>query len=269
MRVLLSNDDGIESPALWRLALEVAESSGIEGYVVAPAEEWSAQGHAITVREPLYAERLPASGYPLPAWRVSGTPADCIKLGLHSLLPEPVDLVVAGINQGFNLATDVLYSGTVAAATEGVLGGLPAIAVSSGHESGTPTTYQFPAQVTCQLLNLLSDQMDHPWLLNVNIPATDDARVNGVWITELGPCPYIDVVRSDEDEAGRACYWLAIEPHPDRPVAGSDWEAVQKGAISLTPLEVLRLTKTNHFAGLVPVVEELQARLGEGAGPFG
>ena len=128
MRILLSNDDGIEAEGINQLRVYLQEEH--ELFVVAPDRERSATGHKITLDKPLRVKERLYPGYNTQGWAVDGTPADCVKLGLEALLPEPPDLVISGINMGPNLGTDVLYSGTVSAAIEGIINGVPSLAVS-------------------------------------------------------------------------------------------------------------------------------------------
>ncbi|MDK2926299.1 MAG: 5/3-nucleotidase, partial [Bacillota bacterium] len=181
MFVLLTNDDGIEAPGLLALAREF--HSRHELAIVAPDRERSATAHAITVDRPLRAKKIEhALG---PAWAVSGTPGDCVKLALTTLLPRRPDVVISGINRGPNLGTDIFYSGTVAAALEGVFFGLPAIAVSLATHAAT-ADYSLAARVASAVAQHLTDKPTlSQALLNINVPALPDKEIRGISITRL------------------------------------------------------------------------------------
>ncbi len=258
---LVTNDDGVKSPALRALVRELQAIPGANTYVVAPDREWSARGHAITIREPVYADRLDDAEFDCAAWAVSGTPADCVKLGLNELAPESIQMVVSGINLGYNLATDVLYSGTVAAAIEAVLAGKPAMAVSSGRTDGEEGDYRLPARVARTLTSLAAHIPHNPWLLNVNVPDRSAGDIHGVAFTELGGCPYEDRVVVGVDEEGRRCYHLAVDIAPDTEEHGTDLAAVRSGKVSITPLEVLRLTRSDLLEYLLPLATRIERML--------
>lgn len=147
MRVLLTNDDGIYSPGINSLAREMAKIAQVT--VVAPDRERSATAHAITMHKPLRAEKINVSGSNIEGWMVNGTPSDCIKLALEVLLDFTPDMVISGINRGYNLGTDVIYSGTVSAAIEAALLGIPAIALSA--EAGDMSCFDYPAKLALRL----------------------------------------------------------------------------------------------------------------------
>lgn len=258
---LVTNDDGIDSPALADLVDALRRLPDTRVYVVAPSEQWSAGGHSITIREPLYVEERPSEHFEVPAWRVEGSPADCVKLALNHLLDEPIDLVVSGINLGYNVATDVLYSGTVAAAIEGVLAGTPALAVSSGKEDGNRGDYRVPAIVAAAMTDMIRRISTNPWLLNVNVPDVSPEELAGVSFTELGPCPYDDKVLVTEDASGRLCYRLGVDVNAEAATEGTDLFAVRANRISITPLEVLRVTQMELLGDLSRMSAELENSL--------
>jgi len=259
--LLVTNDDGIDSPALPALVHSLTTLEDVEVFVVAPEHEWSAGGHAITIRHPVYADALDDDRFGVGAWSVSGSPADCVKLAVYSLLPRRPDMVVSGINLGYNLATDVLYSGTVAAAIESVLAGVPALAISSGRVDGTSGDYAFPARVAATMTEIATHIPQNPWLLNINVPDRPRSELAGIEFTELGPCPYEDKVLVGEDHAGRRCYHLAVDPSREVAEEGTDLAAVRAGKISITPLEVLRITQSHLLKWLSPFEESLHRRL--------
>lgn len=232
MRILLTNDDGVESQGLHVLGAALAEVSQV--YVAAPEEEQSGTGHGITVRRPLYAH-LVEMPFARGAWAVSGLPADCVKLALEELLPERPDIVVSGINPGSNLGNDILYSGTVSAAMEGFLYGLPAIAVSATQrrEGNTRAAAAF-VRDTC--VKWQSAHFKPRTLLNINVPGHEAGDIAGVAYTGMGWRWYEDVFTQEADEKGRPYYWMAGTPVERMADGTTDVEAVAKGYISITPL---------------------------------
>lgn len=234
MRVLLTNDDGIFAEGLQMLAVRFHEIA--ETYVVAPDHEQSATGHAITMHRPLRAEKVKLPYTPeVAAWAVNGTPADCVKLAVEALLPLRPDLVVSGINRGANLGTDVLYSGTVSAAIEGVILGIPAIAVSLT-EHREPR-YEYAAEFICRLARLLLEKgVGSDTLLNVNVPGCGREKMQGVAITRLGVRQYRNAFESRTDPRGRTYYWLAGELVDLEDGDDTDVYAIKKCKISVTPI---------------------------------
>lgn len=233
MRILLSNDDGVLAEGLHVLRRRLAAFGRV--YVVAPDRERSASGHSITVHRPLRVQEVVLDGASGTVWAVNGTPADCVKLGLEVLLPEPPDLVISGINLGANLGTDVLYSGTVSAAMEGAIGGVPAMAVSL--DSTEPTFLPFAAELTSFLCRRLLERGLRPHtLLNVNIPNLPPEKIAGIEITSLGWRRYEKAVHRRLDPRGRPYYWIAGEIKDDHNLVGTDVAALAAGKISITPI---------------------------------
>lgn len=241
-RVLLTNDDGIQAIGLRCLATVLA--SAFEVHVVAPDRERSGVAHAFTLLNPLRCDPAP-SVFPedlvRSAHRCSGTPVDCVKIALLSILDPPPELVVSGINAGANLSLDTLYSGTAAAAREAALMGVPAIAASlvlRGRESGTREPFQTAAEIILDYIRTHQDNLqamrDH--FLNINVPGLPRARLAGFRATVLGRCRYLDSYRRLLDPAGRPYYWLEGERvvEDDRPEA--DLAAVHEGYVSITPM---------------------------------
>lgn len=261
LTVLTTNDDGIEAPGLAESVQHLRRIPGVSVYVAAPEREWSARGHAITITEPIYADEMPRSMFGVPAWRVSGSPADCVKLGLNYLIPGGVDLVVSGINNGPNLASDILYSGTVAAAIEAVLAGIPALAVSITRRSLCRDDYGSAGRVIRMLVDLLCDVSPAPYLLNVNVPVVPASEMQGVRITELGPNPYDDLVECTSDDEGRECYWLKVRPVDEIARAGTDLAAAAENQVSITPLEFFDITCSTLMRSMEPVARQLQRQL--------
>ena len=182
MKILLTNDDGIQAEGIQTLRRALSEIADVT--VVAPSYERSATGHGITVHKPIRAERVKLKGSDKEHWSVVGTPADCVKLALETLLKEPPDLVVSGVNHGANLGTDVLYSGTVSAAIEGMINGLPSVAVSLYDDSFVDFT--FAAQFTAKLCTLLRLKGFPPHFAKCKHPGSQAHDIKGVRVTKLG-----------------------------------------------------------------------------------
>lgn len=228
--ILVSNDDGVEARGIRHLREALTEIADV--ITVAPATEQSAGSHSLTLHRPLRHRMLSEHIH-----SVDGTPADCIYVALYreSFLPRWPDLVVSGINHGFNLGTDVYYSGTVAAAREAALRGVPAIAFSSGHpdvlEEATTAAVRLCARV---LTTPGHEEGERGSLLNVNFPAA--AGFHGLRATRLGRRVYHDEVEVRADPRGREYYWIGGPNAHHEPIDGSDTEAVDDGWISVTPL---------------------------------
>ncbi|MEB3197532.1 MAG: 5'/3'-nucleotidase SurE [Candidatus Sericytochromatia bacterium] len=243
MRILVCNDDGIRAPGIGALAAALAEAH--EVYVVAPDRERSATGHSLTLHRPLRAEPGPELGRARQTWAVSGTPSDCVKLALGALLPERPDLVCSGINRGPNLGTDVLYSGTVSAALEGVINGVPALAFSLA--SFSDQGYEQGAAFARSLVDQLTNRSLPPkFLLNVNFPALQPQPYQGVRITRLGVRKYQDSFEHRTDPRGRTFYWLTGEAGEEGEAGDSDVMAVRDNFVSITPIQY----DMTHDAGL-------------------
>jgi 5'-nucleotidase len=234
MKILLTNDDGINARGIHNLAREL--SSLGELFIVAPDRERSGTGHSITVFDPIRVIKtsLPEANQ---AWIVGGTPVDCVKLALCKLVPD-VDLVVSGINHGPNLGTDVLYSGTVSAATEGVIMGVPSLAVSlNSYEE--EMDFEFAARFTRNVIRVAKKRgLEKETLINVNIPALDEKEIKGVRITKLGVRNYDNLFEERRDPRGNTYYWLGGGVVEEEQEAESDVVAVQEGYISITPIHL-------------------------------
>ncbi len=234
MKILISNDDGIQANGLYALAKRLTDLG--EVYVVAPDREQSAIGHAITMHQPLRCKKINFHDLDVDAWWVSGTPADCIKLGIESLLPVRPDLVISGINNGENLGTDVIYSGTVSAAIEGAIFGIPSIAVSYARYGSTD--FSVAAQAAEQILrSLLKDMQRDITLLNINIPPLDTlADIRGVRFTKLGVKRYRNNFEERKDPRGNSYFWLAGELIDGKLDPDCDIAAIKEGYLSVTPI---------------------------------
>ncbi|OLP18953.1 5'/3'-nucleotidase SurE [Leptolyngbya sp. 'hensonii'] len=245
MKLLVSNDDGIFAQGIRSLANIFAEA-GHNVTVVCPDQERSATGHGLTLHQPIRAEKMEGIFHPsVTAWACSGTPADCVKLALWALLEGPPDFVLSGINHGSNLGTDVLYSGTVSAAMEGTIEGIPSVAFSQ--TSYTSREFQTAAAFAKMLLEQMAAQpLPEPVLLNVNIPAVKPEEITGVAMTRQGIRRYLDIFEKRVDPRGKTYYWLAGELLEEvAEESDLDWvnqiptdvEAIRKNLITITPLQ--------------------------------
>jgi 5'-nucleotidase len=246
-KILVSNDDGIHAMGLDALAaaLEVVG----EVYVVAPDRERSAVGHALTLHRPLRVEPLGERRFAL-----NGTPSDCVNLGILGLLPVRPDIVVAGVNAGSNLGDDVTYSGTVSAAMEGSLLGVPSMAVSLV-EGTEGTDFRAAAEAAVPIVRLmLRDRVAGVRLLNVNVPS---GRPRGVKLTRLGRRVYSEKVIAERDPRGKLYYWIGAGPPAWEGGEDSDFAAVHAGYVSVTPLH-LDLTSYDGLRALKPWEAELE-----------
>jgi 5'-nucleotidase len=243
MRILVANDDGYLAPGLAAL-VEVCREFG-EIDVVAPEQNSSGTSNALTLNRPLSVYTA-ANGYRY----LNGTPSDCVHVALTGLLPQRPDLVVSGINNGANMGDDTLYSGTVAAAMEGYLFGIPAIAFSLA-EKGWPQL-DSAAQVARELIArvIARPPSTGAWLLNVNIPADrPHAALAGWQLTRLGKRHASQPVIRQTNPRGEPIYWIGAAGDAREAGAGTDFHAVAQGQVSITPLQ---LDLTDH-AGLAPM----------------
>jgi 5'-nucleotidase len=237
LRILVSNDDGIDSPGIWALATALESIGHVD--VVAPDTQQSAVGHALTVALPLRAVKHERNGRFF-GWAISGKPADCIKLAVTTLLPEKPDLIVSGINHGRNTAVSLVYSGTVSAATEGTLLGIPSIAISLDDFSEN-ADFTYAAKVAAWIAPIVAERkMPRGVLLNVNVPAIAEEKIKGVRITEQGESQWLDSYEQRFDPMGRPYYWLKGE-YLAQGDEKSDDHAIEEGYVSLTPVHY-RLT---------------------------
>ena len=240
MRLLCTNDDGILAPGLHTL-VEAAEQLG-EVTVVAPDREQSATSHSLTLHHPV---RPVARGER--RWQVDGTPTDCVMLAVEALMPERPDFVLSGINHGQNMGEDVLYSGTVAAAMEGVMLGIPAVALSfaGGDLRADPSVLAGLAGMLADLLRHVLTLPGFPsdTLLNVNVPPLPAHEVRGVKLTRLGRRVYSNSLTPMQDPWGRPIYWIGGGSATWRGESDSDFQAVRDGYVSVTPLS---LDLTHH-----------------------
>lgn len=230
--ILLTNDDGIHAEGLRFLKL-AAEKLGFVS-IVAPEAEQSAVGHAITLYDPIRAREFSKDGI-FYGYGIGGTPADSVKLGVYSILERPPDLVLSGINDGANLGINVLYSGTVSAATEAAILGVPAMAVSIAQKKNPPFAWAVP-HVEALGQWILRNGLPSGVALNVNIPALPPAEIKGYKITRQGIAKFRECFERREDPRGNYYYWLTGEATADDKAEDSDVVALREGYVSVTPL---------------------------------
>jgi 5'-nucleotidase len=242
--VLVTNDDGISSPGIKILAKSLKSLGDV--YVVAPETEQSAVAHALTLHRPLKFEKVGNNTY-----FINGTPTDCIIIGVNKLLPEIPDIIVSGINNGANLGDNITYSGTVAAAIEGTLLGIPSIAISlvredqnSGSLRKIASKFQAAADFARKLtVKVLDNGLPNDTLLNVNVP--NSIKIKGVKITKQGKLIYDNSIQELSDPRGREYYWIGGGIPQWESGKNTDFEAVQNDYISVTPVH---LDLTNYEA---------------------
>jgi 5'-nucleotidase len=225
-KILVTNDDGVHSEGIHALAAALTALGDV--VVVAPHIEASAIGHALTLRRPLRMEKLRNGVY-----EVDGTPTDCVNIALTQLYTTPPDLVVSGINKGYNLGDDVTYSGTVAGAMEGALLGIPSIAVSLQRTE----TFDFgPAAEAASAIATMVLERGLPsrTFININVP---EGRPRGMRVTVQAKRNHVTVVAEREDPRGRPYYWIEEGQNDWEPHDRSDYQAVRDGYVSVTPLQ--------------------------------
>ncbi len=258
LHILITNDDGIHAEGIKQLVRALERSDrNYRITVVAPDRERSAVGHAITMHKPLRAEEVQVNDdSKLKGWAVNGTPSDCVKLAVEAILDHKPDLVISGINRGSNLGTDVLYSGTVSAAVEGMIQGISSLAVSLTGK-GEETDFIYAARFICSLVPLLEQSgLDNSTLLNINVPV-DTASIKGFRVTSLGSRRYCNTFEQRTDPRGMHYYWMAGEVVDDDPESGdSDTRAIRDQYVSLTPIH-FQLTDRQAMPVLQAVIERL------------
>ena len=238
MHILVTNDDGVLSPGLLALAQAMREIGDVS--VLAPDRNWSASGHVKTLDRPLRVKEVFLEDGSS-AWASDGAPSDCVSLAVCGFLKEKVDLVVSGINPYANLGHDVTYSGTVTAAMEAAIWGIPAIAMSLN----TPDNYQGridfqPAgEVAARVAEAcIRNGLPAENLLNVNVPFLPLEQIKGIRITRMGLRVYHDKVDERSDPRGRPYYWVIGDSPTGIPERGSDFGALNEGYVSLTPIQL-------------------------------
>jgi 5'-nucleotidase len=232
LKILVSNDDGIDSLGIYSLVLALKDIAEIT--IVAPIKEQSAVGHGITMQMPLrvlkYNKNNEFFGY-----AVDGTPADCVKIGIRNIMKEPPDLVISGINHGSNTAINIIYSGTVSAAREAAIMDVPAIAISVTNHSAR--NFEFAGKVAKYLaMKLVKKDIPRGTLLNVNVPDLPESEISGIRLTMQGKSKWDDIYEKRLDPYGREYYWLKgslLEVDTD---LDTDQASVRKNYVSVTPI---------------------------------
>jgi len=248
--ILLTNDDGIHSQGILTLGKHLSKNNDV--YLVAPERERTCVAHAVTLHKPLRIREVSERVY-----ATNGTPADCVLLGVHTVLPRKPDFIVSGINTGPNMGQDVNYSGTVAAAKEGAFLDIPSMAVSICARQGF--LFGDAAEVAGIVIDALSDgTMPEGTFANVNIPNLPRDMLNGFSVTRLGKRIYNDIVHERIDPRGGKYYWIGGNGDKYERKRGTDFYAIEKGFVSITPLGLditnvgsMRIYK-NHFRRMLP-----------------
>lgn len=231
MHIMVTNDDGIHAPGILALASAMLELGEVT--VVAPDQERSAVSHALTLNSPLRVFELREGFY-----AVDGTPTDCVNMGIHSLLPFRPDILVSGINHGANLGDDVTYSGTVAAAIEATLMGIPAIAVSLAtmeRQGNFPAAAQVAVNVVRQVM---ANGLPGDTFLNVNVPDCPDGEIKPPLVTRQGKRSFVGNVVDKVDPRGRKYYWIGSGEADFNDYEGTDFHAINRKHVSITPLHL-------------------------------
>lgn len=235
INILLTNDDGIYAEGLMAMKSALQRLGNV--HVVAPDRPRSASGHSITLHKPLRVNKvkLPDGS---PAFSTSGTPSDCVSLGVLDIVGAPVDLVLSGINRGPNMGWDITYSGTVSAAMEAVIAGIPAIAVSVASYKDD-ISFEYAARFAAYLAEvLLKKKLPPDTLLNVNVPNVPPQYIVGVEVTRQGRRRYSGKVDKRLDPTGRAYYWLGGDEAIDDLDEGTDMKAIADDKVSVTPVHL-------------------------------
>lgn len=231
--ILISNDDGISADGILALASEIKKFANI--IVIAPHTQQSAVGHSITMSDPIRARKV-YHGKKFFGYAVEGTPADSVKLAVHTLLKnKKIDLLISGINQGANTAINIIYSGTVSAATEGTILGLPSFAISL--TSYTEKNFKPAAKFAAKLAKIIIKKgLPKGVLLNVNVPAIPENKIKGALVTKQGKSSWDDTFEKRIDPANREYFWLTGSMYKIDESNEYDVKAVDEGYISVTPI---------------------------------
>lgn len=232
MTILLTNDDGIAAPGLNALHHEISKYFSVQ--VIAPESEQSAVGHAITIYNPLRVKKFFSEGSFF-GYAVNGTPADCVKIALKSILKEPPELVISGINLGANTGTNVIYSGTVSAATEAAILNIPSFAISLA--TRIDPDFSFAAEFAMKISKLiLENGLPEGTSLNVNIPAVPKDKIAGARIAKQGKSRVVEKFDKRTDPSGNSYYWMAGEMTTEAKDPDSDDGMIRENIISITPI---------------------------------
>jgi len=251
LKILITNDDGIYSPgiyALWGVAKEFGDVT-----LVAPNTQKSAVGHAITIANPLYVTEINRSNG-FKGYAVSGTPADCVKIGIKNIMKSTPDIVLSGINIGSNLGNNIIYSGTVAAAIEGAVSGIPSIAFSV--DSFSPNSFETSKAVVRKLINLFLDNSPpRGTILNVNVPHCSLRDLKGYRVTIQGKQYFDDNFDERIDPRGRKYYWMIGEMVDNDKKRDFDGVAIKNDYVSITPIN-FEMSNIEYLDQLKKVMKE-------------
>ncbi|MEC8899775.1 MAG: 5'/3'-nucleotidase SurE [Candidatus Neomarinimicrobiota bacterium] len=249
-KILITNDDGIFAPgiyALWEAMQEVGQTT-----VVAPDTEQSAVGHAITLSDPLRVEGIHRTGG-FEGFAVSGTPADCAKIAIRSLMDKKPDVLVSGINRGANLGNNIIYSGTVSAATEGTMLGIPSVAISIN--SFNSDEFRGAKETAIKVVHyLINNTLPSGTLLNVNVPYCPPEEIKGIKVTRQGNQYFQDDFDQRKDPRGRTYYWMKGKIVDDDQELYYDSKAVCDGYVSITPIH-FQMTNESYFTKLEEIID--------------
>ncbi len=241
LNILISNDDGVQSHGIQTLARALKKVGHVT--VVAPEREQSTMGHALTLHKPVRLFHV-HSEEGMDQYALSGTPADCVYMGIRWVLKSQPDIIVSGINRGVNVGNDIYYSGTIAAAREGAVIGIPAIAASLDyhHEVGKVAPkgmFEDAAEFISKLVpQVIKNGLPPHGLLNVNFPFLPFEKIKGVKVSKQGFRYYSDTVSQKKDSRNKPYYWLGGQYVGYRPIENSDCEVLDKGFISITPCRI-------------------------------
>ena len=238
MRILAANDDGVRAEGFIALINELKKIGEVTA--IAPETERSAAGHSVTFFAPLRLKRL-SEEENLTIYSCSGTPTDCVLMGIAEVMKDnPPDIIITGINYGPNLGDDATYSGTISSAMEGVMAGIPSIAVSTGIHKTEVTEYALPAKVAAQICKLVhKNKLPPRILLSVNVPAVSKDEIKGIKISHLGQSNFKYGFIKRSDAGHRDYYWLTREPDIEKAsYPDSDYEALHNNYISITPVHL-------------------------------
>jgi 5'-nucleotidase len=254
MRILITNDDGVHSPGLAALA-DALKVIG-EVWVVAPDRERTAAAHAVTLHKPLRVQQMGTHIY-----AVNGTPVDCVNLAVLKIMPKPPSLVVSGINKGVNLGDDVMYSGTVSAALEGTILGIPSMAISQ--EGRERFRFEVGARYAVRIARLIIERgLPDETLVNVNVPDRPLSSIRGVRITCLSRRRFDNPIVEKVDPHGRSYYWIAGTRVSWSRSKDADHEAIAEGLVSLTPihLDITHYGALDQFRSWEPMLQRRGTR---------
>lgn len=260
MHILISNDDGLSATGIGVLAERLKQVGEIT--IVAPDRNCSGASNSLTLESPIRINEVEPGVH-----RVSGTPTDCVHVALTGLLDKDPDMVVSGINHGANLGDDVIYSGTVAAAMEGRFLGLPAIALSLVYDE-SPEHFSTAAEAAARLVSqLLRDPLPADTILNVNVPDCPWEDIKGFEVTRLGHRHRAEPCVATTDPRGRPMYWIGPAGAEEDAGPGTDFDAIRRGFISITPIHVdlTRYQALDQVAGWVSMISTAVSQPGDGA----